>query len=160
MSTTDKRITGMVKWFNNKAGFGFITICGENTEPARDIFVHYSSINVADMQYKYLVMGEYVDFTLVESENAEHKFQATKITGVMNGPIMCETRRLMQPTRTYNTLDASEEREVLDDREPPRRRPQLPRYDNANGGGGRGQGQGRGGRGGRGARFQQRQDSN
>jgi len=154
MSTTDKRITGMVKWFNNKAGFGFITICGENTEPARDIFVHYSSISVADTQYKYLVMGEYVDFTLVESDNAEHKFQATKITGVMNGPIMCETRRLMQPTRTYNTrepFDLNEEREVLDDREPPRRRPQQ-----SSGG----RGQGRGGRGGRGQGRGQRQDSN
>jgi cold shock CspA family protein len=24
---TVERLTGMVKWFNNKAGFGFITVC-------------------------------------------------------------------------------------------------------------------------------------
>jgi len=37
------RLIGRVKWFNNKAGFGFITVCdGEYAE--KDIFVHYSSI--------------------------------------------------------------------------------------------------------------------
>ena len=89
-----KRYTGMVKWFNNKAGFGFITVCGDSEYSNKDIFVHYSSIRVNTSQYKYLIQGEYVDFTLTKSPNDKHEYQATDITGVMNGNIMCETRRL------------------------------------------------------------------
>jgi cold shock CspA family protein len=84
----------MVKWFNNKSGFGFITVCGEG-EPysGKDIFVHYTSIRVSDTQYKYLVQGEYVDFSVVDSENDAHEYQATDVCGVKGGSIMCETRR-------------------------------------------------------------------
>ena len=88
-----KRLTGMVKWFNNKSGFGFITVCGEGEFGGKDIFAHYSSIRVTNSQYKYLVQGEYVDFDLVKSENEKHEYHATDITGVMSGPILCETRR-------------------------------------------------------------------
>ena len=89
-----KRYTGMVKWFNNKAGFGFITVCGDNEYSKKDIFVHYSSIRVNNSQYKYLVQGEYVDFTLMKTSNDKHEYHATDITGVLQGNIMCETRRL------------------------------------------------------------------
>jgi len=34
------RLVGMVKWFNNKAGYGFITAC-EGEQKGKDIFVHY-----------------------------------------------------------------------------------------------------------------------
>jgi len=89
-----QRLTGMVKWFNNKSGFGFITVCGEGDFGGKDIFAHYSSIRVTNSQYKYLVQGEYVDFNLVKSENENHEFHAMDITGVMSGPILCETRRI------------------------------------------------------------------
>ena len=88
-----QRLTGMVKWFNNKSGFGFITVCGDGEYNGKDIFAHYSSIRVTNSQYKYLVQGEYIDFALVKSENEKHEFHAMDITGVMNGPILCETRR-------------------------------------------------------------------
>jgi cold shock CspA family protein len=88
-----QRLTGMVKWFNNKSGFGFITVCGDGEFGGKDIFAHYSSIRVTNSQYKYLVQGEYVDFNLVKSENEKHEYHAIDITGIMNGPILCETRR-------------------------------------------------------------------
>lgn len=88
------RYTGMVKWFNNKAGFGFITVCGQNEFSNKDIFVHYSSIRVVNSQYKYLVQGEYVEFTLVKSPNEKHEYHATDISGILGGNIMCETRRI------------------------------------------------------------------
>jgi len=88
-----QRMTGMVKWFNNKSGFGFVTVCGAGEFGGKDIFVHYSSIRVTNSQYKYLVQGEYVDFQLVRSENDKHEYHATDITGVSDGPILCETRR-------------------------------------------------------------------
>ena len=80
-------IVGRVKWFNNKAGFGFVTAVDGNYKD-NDIFVHYSSINVPDEQYKYLVQGEYVDFELTESDKSEHEFHAVNISGVKGGGLM------------------------------------------------------------------------
>jgi len=100
-SSTD-RITGQVKWFNTKAGYGFITVCdGENV--GKDIFVHYSSLNVTNSQYRYLVQGEYVEFGLIKPDNDKYEYHATAVGGVKGGLIMCETRRLAaesQPTRS------------------------------------------------------------
>jgi CspA family cold shock protein len=87
------RVTGMVKWFNNKAGYGFITAC-EGEQKGKDIFVHYSSISVDNQQYRFLTQGEYVDFSLVKSDSEKYEYLAKNITGVKGGPILCETRRL------------------------------------------------------------------
>ncbi len=51
---------GTVKWFNNKKGYGFI-----NEEGGRDIFVHFSSIEMDG--YKTLNEGEQVIFEVEES---------------------------------------------------------------------------------------------
>ncbi len=87
------RLTGQVKWFNNKAGYGFITVCsGEHKD--KDIFTHYSGIRVTNSQYKYLIQGEYVEFNLTKSSNENHEFQSLDITGICGGPLMCETRKV------------------------------------------------------------------
>ena len=86
------RHVGQVKWFNSKAGYGFITMKNESNEDI-DIFTHYSTVKVVDSQYKYLVQGEYVEFELTESTNENHKYQATNVTGIQNGKLMCETRQ-------------------------------------------------------------------
>ena len=113
MSTT--RITGRVKWFNSKAGYGFITACeGELVD--KDIFVHYSSIKSDASHYKYLTQGEYVDFSLTKPTNEKHEFHAVDVTGVRGGPILCETRRLSAlASRTVSDgseVDVSEEVKV------------------------------------------------
>lgn len=87
----DDTTIGRVKWFNNKAGYGFITSTRDNAE--MDIFVHHSSIMVDKNQYKYLVTGEYVSFALENVENNEkYNCQAKNVTGINGGPLMCETR--------------------------------------------------------------------
>jgi len=86
------RLSGRVKWFNNKSGFGFITVC-EGDQKDKDIFVHYSSIRAESSQYKYLVQGEYVEFDLVKSENENHEYHASDISGIKGGILMCETHR-------------------------------------------------------------------
>ena len=96
-----ERFTGRVKWFNNKSGYGFIT----QATTKDDIFVHHSSIVVADQQYKYLVQGEYVEFTLAELSNGKHKYQATDISGIARGQLMCETRREIRASRPKATGD-------------------------------------------------------
>jgi cold shock protein len=51
---------GTVKWFNNKKGYGFI-----NEENGRDIFVHFSSIEMDG--YKTLSELDQVAFEIEES---------------------------------------------------------------------------------------------
>jgi cold shock CspA family protein len=82
---------GCVKWFNNKAGYGFINITkGEQT--GSDVFVHHSAIQVGKEQYKYLVQGEYVQFNLCKADAGSHEWQAGNVRGLDNGKLMCETR--------------------------------------------------------------------
>lgn len=96
VDTISERLVGQVKWFNNKAGYGFITATsGENS--GNDIFIHYSTIRVANSQYKYLVQGEYVEFSLVKSTKGDHEFQALDVSGINGGALMCETRRNNRP---------------------------------------------------------------
>ncbi|MCF8069813.1 MAG: cold-shock protein [Desulfobacterales bacterium] len=47
---------GIVKWFDNRKGFGFIT----PEEGGKDVFVHFSSINVEG--YKTIDEGERVSY--------------------------------------------------------------------------------------------------
>jgi CspA family cold shock protein len=98
MSSSDTsasvRLTGRVKWFNNKTGFGFITIVGgdDQFKDASEIFAHHSAINVSQEQYRYLVEGEYVEFSVSNTASGDHKFQAADIRGVKGGKLFCETR--------------------------------------------------------------------
>lgn len=55
-----ERCTGVVKWFNNAKGFGFISIA----ERADDIFVHFRAIEGDG--YRTLAEGQEVEFTLTE----------------------------------------------------------------------------------------------
>ena len=43
--SASEQLTGRVKWFNNKAGYGFITVT-DGSRSGSDIFVHHSSIQV------------------------------------------------------------------------------------------------------------------
>lgn len=92
-------ITGKVKWFNNKAGYGFITVSDEGAYMNNDIFTHYTAIKVTNSQYKYLVQGEYVQFDLVKSTSGPHEYKAMSVTGIKGGELMCETRSSSRPTR-------------------------------------------------------------
>ena len=91
------RQLGIVKWFNNKAGFGFVTTLGDES---KDVFVHHSGVSVNREQYKYLVQGEYVEFNLSKSDNNDHEWQAVDVTGIQSGHLMCETRFLNKQERT------------------------------------------------------------
>ena len=52
---------GIVKWFSEKTGYGFI-----EQEDGPDIFVHFSSINAPG--FKTLSEGEHVSFDIEESD--------------------------------------------------------------------------------------------
>lgn len=101
--------TGRVKWFNNKSGYGFITVT-DGLRAGSDVFVHHSAVQVSNQQYKYLVQGEYVEFKLVSTEGGSHDVQAAEVCGIKGGKLMCETRREFRITRSsYKSSSENEE---------------------------------------------------
>ena len=98
-SSSSEKFTGRVKWFNNKAGYGFVTVT-DGSKSGSDVFIHHSAIKVDAEQYKYLVQGEYVEFTLSTVEGGKHEFQAAEVCGIKGGKLMCETRNELKSART------------------------------------------------------------
>ena len=116
------RFTGRVKWFNNKAGYGFITVT-DGPNSGSDIFTHHSSIKVDSEQYKYLVQGEYVEFMLSTTSNGVHEFQAGYVSGIKGGKLMCETRNDLRSSRTqYKSVKTTTEHEEPREVSPPKQR--------------------------------------
>ena len=63
---------GTVKWFNNQKGYGFIS-----DENGKDIFVHYSGVNMEG--FKSLNEGDNVEFDIIEGEKGPQAINVTKI---------------------------------------------------------------------------------
>jgi cold shock protein len=82
----NEMFTGQTKWFNDKLGFGFITICSGN-QNGKDIFCHHSDIKPANSSYKTLSKGEYVQFNIIQGKI---DLQAINITGINGGPLLCD----------------------------------------------------------------------
>jgi len=134
------RLTGRVKWFNNKTGFGFISVVRGNDQykDASEVFVHHSAVTVSQEQYRYLVEGEYVEFSVVTTESGDHKFQAGDVRGVKGGKLFCETRhehRASQDAGAGAGAGASVERGERSDRGRPQVRGRGQGYSGGRGGG-------------------------
>jgi len=65
-------MTGVVKWFNDAKGYGFI-----QTEAGNDVFVHYSAIEGGG--YKSLREGQRVQFEVVMERGRERAANVTAI---------------------------------------------------------------------------------
>lgn len=119
-SSSSEKFTGRVKWFNNKAGYGFVTVT-DGSKSGSDVFIHHSAIKVDAEQYKYLVQGEYVEFTLSSVEGGKHEFQAAEVCGIKGGKLMCETRNELKAARTtYKSVGQdSQDDEPSSPRPPP-----------------------------------------
>lgn len=78
--------TGTTKWFNDKLGFGFVTIC-EGEDKGKDIFVHHTGICPLNSNYRTLKKGEYINFNIITGMNG---LQAVDVTGINGGPLMCD----------------------------------------------------------------------
>jgi len=64
--------TGTVKWFNDKKGFGFISI-----EGGEDIFVHHTAIKSDG--FRTLEEGDKVEFEIVKGDKGNKAEKVTKI---------------------------------------------------------------------------------
>ena len=56
-----EKLTGTVKWFDSKKGYGFIT-----ADNGQDVFVHYTGIKGEG--FRTLEEGERVSFSVTESD--------------------------------------------------------------------------------------------
>ncbi|MGL5712770.1 MAG: cold-shock protein [Paraclostridium sp.] len=64
--------TGVVKWFNNEKGFGFISVEGEG-----DVFVHFSAIQGDG--FKSLEEGQAVEFEVVDGAKGPQAANVTRL---------------------------------------------------------------------------------
>ena len=67
---SDEIVNGIVKWFNDEKGFGFIEVQG-----AKDVFVHFSAINCSGR--KTLHEGQAVTMNVTAGEKGP---QAENVT--------------------------------------------------------------------------------
>lgn len=64
---------GIVKWFNNQKGYGFIAM-----EDGTDIFVHYSGI-VSEEKFKSITEGQTVEFEITDGEKGKQAINVTVV---------------------------------------------------------------------------------
>lgn len=64
---------GIVKWFNDAKGFGFIEM-----EDGTEVFLHYSAIMVPEGSFKTVSEGDKVSFDLYEGAKGKSAMNVRK----------------------------------------------------------------------------------
>ena len=105
MSVSD-RIIGCVNWFDSKKGYGFINVLTpDNENTGKDIFVHYTSINVVS-NYKKLYPGEYTEFCI---ENRDNRLCCVDVTGIYRCSLLIDNETHRYKVYPKNSQVNSEE---------------------------------------------------
>ncbi len=67
-------VTGKVKWFNEKKGFGFL-----EQQSGVDVFVHFSQIEPTKKGFKNLSEGQAVTFEIHEAQKGFEAHNVQKV---------------------------------------------------------------------------------
>lgn len=73
VNVSEQRCKGIVKWFNNQKGYGFI-----GRDDGADVFVHYSAVLTDG--YRSLTEGDQVEFEVEDGPNGRP--QASKVVKI------------------------------------------------------------------------------
>jgi len=73
------RLTGAVKWFNDAKGYGFIQPDGQDSAKGKDVFVHVSAVEQADMDS--LTEGQRVSYEIGEGKDGRPMAVNLKVEG-------------------------------------------------------------------------------
>ncbi len=68
---------GIVKWFSDKKGYGFIEM-----ERGKDLFVHYTAVTMQG--FKTLAQGDRVSFDIEESDRGHEAKNVINLTCLSN----------------------------------------------------------------------------
>tara|TARA_B100001996_G_C18127472_1_gene387656 strand:- start:7 stop:348 length:342 start_codon:yes stop_codon:yes gene_type:complete len=104
---------GQVKWFNNKIGYGFITILNESE--SKDIFVHHANIKPMESNYRTLKIGEFVEFELDNNCEGQHNEQAVNVTGICGKELQCDWVHRLNKKRRFSKKDDDKKDEGEDE---------------------------------------------
>ncbi len=69
-------LKGVVKWFNDAKGYGFIA-----TEEGKDIFVHFSGIVMDGTKRRTLLEGQTVEFEIADGPQGPQAANVQAIAG-------------------------------------------------------------------------------
>ncbi len=83
--------TGVVKWFNNAKGYGFILSDEEN----QDVFAHYSSIEMDG--YRTLRAGQCVAFEAIDGPKGLHAMSIQVLEEVTLTDVVERSERALNP---------------------------------------------------------------
>ncbi len=72
-------VEGIVKWFNNKKGYGFIS----PSDGSDDVFIHYTAIQGEEGDFKTVYEGDTVEFDVVDGQKGP---QASNVKVTKKGP--------------------------------------------------------------------------
>ena len=72
-------VEGIVKWFNNKKGYGFIS----PSDGSDDVFIHYTAIQGDEGEFKTVYEGDTVEFDVVDGQKGP---QASNVVVTQKGP--------------------------------------------------------------------------
>lgn len=71
------KLTGTVAWFNDKLGYGFVTPDESNGKAAKDVFVHFSGVDMDG--FRTLSAGERVSFVIASGDKGPQAEQVVRI---------------------------------------------------------------------------------
>ena len=97
--------TGVVKWFNNAKGYGFIL----SDDTGQDVFAHYSSIEMEG--YRTLKAGQCVAFEAIDGPKGLHAMSIKVLEEVTLTPVSAEGGKEQPSTEERSSADHSTDQE-------------------------------------------------
>ena len=103
---------GIVKWFNEKKGYGFI-----KQEDGQDIFVHFSSITMPG--FKTLTEGDEVTFDIEDGNRGPVAKNVARAEGSQSSPEPAETSEVPEDEEAPEEVETPEDVEAPEEVETP-----------------------------------------